>query len=36
VLILAESRLPKADVSRLYKEYGVTRRQAKRKPRPGD
>ncbi len=34
-LIHAEAGLPKADVTRLYEEYGATRRQAKRKPRPG-
>jgi tetratricopeptide (TPR) repeat protein len=35
-LIHAEAGLPKADVTRLYKEYGATRRQAKRKPRSGE
>jgi tetratricopeptide (TPR) repeat protein len=35
-LILAEGKLSKADVTRLYKEYGAARRQAKRKPRPGE
>jgi hypothetical protein len=33
MLIRAEGRLPKADVTRLYKEYEATKRQAKRKTR---
>ena len=34
-LVLAERKLPKAGVARLYKEHGDKRRQAKSKRRPG-